>query len=101
MTKYINNYLNYDKELINPYDDKFKLNYFISEKEFNINLNILFSGFYDFFKDCFIINVDNLLIEHNINNIKKIKIFYYGNAFYNNLRFLIGKYYRLKFSLQI
>ena len=92
---FITNYLNYDKPLINPYDEKYKMNYFINKKQFNININILFSGYYEYFKDAYIVNIDKLLINKNIN---KIKIFYYGNAFYNNLRLLIGKYYLTKIN---
>jgi len=87
---FVNNYLNYNNQLINPYDEKYKMNYFINKKQFNINVNILFSGYYEYFKDAYIVNIDKLLVNKNIN---KIKIFYYGNAFYNNLRLLIGKYY--------
>lgn len=93
MTNYINNYLNYHQQLINPYDEKYKMNYFITKKQFNININILFSGYYEYFKNAYIVNVDKLLLENTINNINKIKIFYYGNSYYNNLKLIIGKYY--------
>ena len=87
---YINNYLNYHQTLINPFDDKYNMNYFKSKKQFDIDINILFSGYYEYFKDAYIINIDKILINQSI---KKIKIFYYGTSYYNNLRLLIGKYY--------
>ena len=93
MSKFINNYLNYHQTLINPFDDKFKMNYFISKKQFNINVNILFSGYYEYFKNAYIINIDKLLINKEIN---KVKIFYYGDNFYKNLRLILGKFYLTK-----
>lgn len=80
--------------LINPFEEQYCLSYFVSKQTFLNNIQILFGGYYNYFKSAFIVDLHPLLL-HKEHNIKSITIYPTTNHFYSNLRLIIGKYYYL------
>lgn len=79
-------------QVINPFDKNYCLSFFISKQEYLNKVNILFGGYYNYFKEAFIIDTEELIInkQHNINSLF---IYPPNNEFYNRIKLLIGKFY--------
>lgn len=78
---------------INPFDKEYSISYFISKQQFLNKIQILFSGYYNYFKSSYIIDVHSLL--HKDNNINSLTVYPSTKHFYSNIRLIIGKYYYL------
>lgn len=82
---------------INPFNNKYSLSFFISKEEYLNKINILFGGYYNYFKKAFIIDTEELIINKN-NNINKLFVYPNDNNFYNYIKLFIGKFYYLTFN---
>ena len=80
--------------LIDPFNPDYCLSFFVSKQKFISEVEILFSGYYSYFKSSFIVDIHELLINKQ-NNIKSLFIYPSSNRTYSNLRLIIGKYYYL------
>lgn len=80
--------------LIDPFNPDYCLSFFVSKQKFISEVEILFSGYYSYFKSSFIVDIHELLINKQ-NNIKSLFIYPSSNRIYSNLRLIIGKYYYL------
>ena len=81
-------------QVINPFDKNYSLSYFISKEEYLNKINILFGGYYNYFKNAFIIDTEKLIINNKY-SINSITVYPSDNQFFSNIKFIINKYYYL------
>ena len=75
--------------LINPFNPDYCLSFFVSKQKFINEVEILFSGYYNYFKSLFIIDIHELLINKQY-NIKSLFIYPSSNHTYSNLRLIFN-----------